>query len=160
MEITPNSTIFTKLLRKFNSLLKYQYGINQENIGLINNSNLFFILSKNTKRLRFIKYNGNLIATFRSNDGKLVFTKEGATLIKNLLPFPKMRVKILDEITSFIKKGRNLFVKHIIDFDPEIRPGSEVLVVNSKDELIATGKIIMSKRDLATFKSGVAVKIR
>ncbi|TFF89188.1 MAG: pseudouridine synthase [Promethearchaeota archaeon] len=160
MEINFDNQEFIYHLRKFYALLQYQYSIPKSNLKLINKPKTSFILSKNTNRLRFIKYQNNLIATFRSQDGNLVLTKEGAILIKELLPPPKMRVAILDEISDFIKRGRNLFVKHITKFDPELRPGSEVLVVNSNDELIAVGKIIMSKKDLITFKSGVAVKIR
>lgn len=160
MEIHQDSKIFTKLLRKFYALLQFQYGINRKKLDLLNESQFIFILSKNTDRLRFIKYKNELLATYRTNDGNLVFTEYGAKIIKDLIPIPNMRVIIPIEITSFIAKGRNLFAKHILSYDQKIRPESEVFIVDPEDNLIAVGKIIMNKDDIDSFKSGVAVKVR
>lgn len=160
MEIHQDSEIFTKLLRKFYALLQFQYGINRGKLDLLDESQLIFILSKNTDRLRFIEYKNELMATYRTNDGNLVFTEFGANIIKNLLPIPNMRVVIPAEITSYIAKGRNLFAKHILSYDPKIRPESEVFIVDPEDNLIAVGKIIMNKDDIDSFKSGLAVKVR
>lgn len=71
-----------------------------------------------------------------------------------------MRVIILTEVSEFIKKGRNVFAKHVVDADQEIRPYSEVLIVDEDDELLAVGKAIMNKKEMLTFQHGTAVKVR
>ncbi|RLI35427.1 pseudouridine synthase, partial [Candidatus Bathyarchaeota archaeon] len=43
---------------------------------------------------------------------------------------------------------------------PEIRPGDEVAVVNGEDRLLAVGKAVLSGVEMASFKSGAAVKVR
>uniref|UniRef100_UPI00260518E7 PUA domain-containing protein n=1 Tax=Thermococcus sp. TaxID=35749 RepID=UPI00260518E7 len=47
-----------------------------------------------------------------------------------------------------------------VDADPEIRPYDEVLVVNERDELLATGQTLLSGEELKVFRSGLAVKVR
>ena len=71
-----------------------------------------------------------------------------------------MRVVIPSDISEFISKGRNVFAKHILKIDNELRPESEVFIVDPDDNLIALGKLILNKNEIFQFKSGVAVKVR
>ncbi|MHA1229231.1 MAG: PUA domain-containing protein [Candidatus Helarchaeota archaeon] len=160
MEILSNSSQYYFYMRKFIALLKFQYYIDDVSIDFFKNLNLSFIFSKNTGRLKYIKSNGKIIATFRAHDGFLVLTKFGATIIKNLIEYPKLRVVIPNEISEFIAKGRNVFSKHVIEIDQELRPESEVLIVDQTDKLVGIGKLIMSPVDVKKFKTGVAVKVR
>ena len=61
---------------------------------------------------------------------------------------------------KYIRKGRNVFAKHVKDADPEIRPGSEVIIVDEEDNLLAVGKAILNGKEMIAFKSGIAVKVR
>jgi len=160
MEILPSSSEFYFYLTKFKSILQYQYHIPNDQITFFDESKLTFILSKRTNRLKYIKYRDEIISTFRYHDGFLVFTDKGASILLKNIKYPRLRVVVPDDIAEFISKGYNLFSKHVVDIDPLIRPESEIFVVNTQDEFIAVGKLIMNKRDLECFKTGVAVKIR
>jgi predicted RNA-binding protein (TIGR00451 family) len=71
-----------------------------------------------------------------------------------------MRVKVEDEPAEFAAKGNNVFAKFVVDCDLEIRPGDDVLVVNTKDELVAVGRALMNKEEMLAFKRGVAVRVK
>ncbi len=57
-------------------------------------------------------------------------------------------------------KGGSLFAKAIIDADLQIRPFDEVVIIDENDEVIASGKSIMSGIEMINATRGVAVNIR
>ncbi|MEM2146388.1 MAG: PUA domain-containing protein [Candidatus Jordarchaeaceae archaeon] len=116
--------------------------------------------SPKTGKIRFIYLSEELISTIRANDGKIALHLKGAEIILQNTKKPKLRVIILKDIVPFIIQGRSLFAKHIVEADPNIRPGDEVIVVDPDDNLIAVGKAILSEKEMRTFQTGVAVKIR
>lgn len=115
--------------------------------------------SKKTGKVKNIYHNGKLIATLRPKDGFLALGIEGAKRLVNFLR-DRYIVVVKDEVTEFIKKGRNLFSKHVLKCDQEIRPGEEVIVIDSRGNVIGVGRAILSGKEMKHFKNGVAVKIR
>jgi predicted RNA-binding protein (TIGR00451 family) len=103
---------------------------------------------------------GKLLATVRSNDGLIALTFEGAMKLRTLLPSGSFRVIASDDAARFILKGKSLFSKHVLEADPRILPGDEVLIENSKGELLAVGKAVLSGCEMGKFRRGLAVKIR
>ena len=71
-----------------------------------------------------------------------------------------MRIIVLTEISEFIKKGRNVFCKHVVEVDNNLRPLDEVIVVNQKDELLAIGRLKLPVDFITSFKTGLAVLVR
>jgi len=65
-----------------------------------------------------------------------------------------------DDAAPFIAKGGNLFARHVIAVDPEIRAGEEVLVVDSQDRLLATGTAVLAPEEMMQIKRGLAVQAR
>ena len=65
-----------------------------------------------------------------------------------------------DEVASFIENGGDVFAKHVIDADEEIRPMEEVIILNSRNEVIAVGRALLSGIEMHEFTRGVAVKVR
>lgn len=113
-----------------------------------------------TGRIRRIYSDDILLATVRASDGFFTLTKEGAERIHRL-EYPKNRVIIEDrEVGNFIKEGRSVFAKFVVDCDPEIRPYQEVIVVDKEDNLLATGKAILNADEMLAFDRGIAVKVR
>ncbi len=116
--------------------------------------------SKSTGRIRRIYHQGKLIATIRASDGFIALSIEGARRLIKQLPKPKLRVVVKKEASKFIRKGRNVFAKHVVEVDPEIRSGSEVIVVDEEDNLLAVGRAVLSSVEMMSFKRGVAVRVR
>ncbi len=115
--------------------------------------------SRNTGRIRGIFLNGELLATLRAHDGFFTMTIAGARKLKDACPAPSHRIVVTDDSAEFNLKGFNVFFKFIRSNDESIIAGNEVLVVDSRDNLVAVGKSVLSGKEIKHFKSGVAVKV-
>ncbi len=118
-----------------------------------------FSLSK-TGRLRYLYCGKERIATVRARDGLLTLSMLGAERLHSFFPAPMLRVTASDDAAPFIAKGGNLFARHVMCLDPDIRAGEEVLVVDKKDLLLATGKAVLAPEEMLQMKRGVAVLTR
>jgi uncharacterized protein with predicted RNA binding PUA domain len=113
-----------------------------------------------TKRLRYLYSGKERIATVRANDGLLTLSMLGAQRLHAHLVAPRLRVVASDDAAPFVAKGGNVFARHVIAVDPEIRAGEEVLVVDGRDRLLATGKAVLAPEEMLQINRGVAVSIR
>jgi 7-cyano-7-deazaguanine tRNA-ribosyltransferase len=118
------------------------------------------VKSRRTGKIRNVIVDGVHVLSMRASDGRFSPRIEGGRLLKGVLQYPKMRVKVEDEPAEFAAKGNNVFAKFVIDCDPEIRPGDDVLVVNTRDELAAVGRALMNCDEMRSFKRGVAVRVK
>ncbi|ASJ16784.1 tRNA-guanine(15) transglycosylase [Thermococcus chitonophagus] len=109
---------------------------------------------------RQVKLNGKRLATVRADDGLLTLGIEGAKRLHSVLPYPRMRVVVNTDAEPFARKGKDVFAKFVVFADPGIRPYDEVLIVNERDELLATGQAFLSGREMIVFQMGRAVKVR
>ena len=87
------------------------------------------------------------------------FTAAYAAFIKSK-EFRENCITVTDDAATFVKAGKSVFAKHVIKCGNNIHPGSEVIVINTMNKVIAIGKAILSKKMIKDFKSGVALKIR
>jgi predicted RNA-binding protein (TIGR00451 family) len=101
-----------------------------------------------------------LLLTLRPTNGFFTLSLFSANKIINGTPSPKLRVIVLNDISEFIKKGRNVFCKHVVDIDESLRPLDEVIVVNQNDELLGHGKLKVPVPYVKSFSNGIAVSIR
>ncbi|MDR7666117.1 PUA domain-containing protein [Methanosarcina sp. Z-7115] len=146
-----------KRLTRVRMIADYQFG---KGIG----KELFpegatFQLSR-TKRVRQVFHSGKRIATARAKDGFFTLSIEGASIIHRLLPGRKLRVVISAEAAPFVEKGKTAFIKHVVEIDPELRAGEEVLVTDEADRLLATGQLLLSPAEILALDSGAAVDVR
>jgi len=147
-------------LRKIKTICDYQFGPLITDVLFDNNNNIRIKFSKNTGRMRHIYYRENLLLNFRPTNGFFTLSLFSAKKIIKSVPKPILRVIVQNEISEFIKKGRNVFCKHIIDIDDNLRALDEVIIVNQKDELLAIGKLMFPVPYLRSFKRGIAVNVR
>ncbi|AKB76440.1 tRNA-guanine(15) transglycosylase [Methanosarcina lacustris Z-7289] len=118
-----------------------------------------FQLSR-TKRVRQVVHSGKRIATARAKDGFFTLSIEGASVVHRLLPGNRLRVVVSEEAVPFVEAGKTAFAKHVIEIDPELRAGEEVLVTDKADRLLATGQLLLSPAELLSLDSGAAVDVR
>ena len=118
-----------------------------------------FQLSR-TKRVRQVFYSGKRIATARAKDGFFTLSIEGASIVHRLLPGEKLRVVVSEDAAPFVEAGKTAFAKHIVEIDPELRAGEEVLVTDNADRLLATGQLLLSPAEILSLDSGAAVDVR
>ncbi|MFW9950678.1 MAG: PUA domain-containing protein, partial [Candidatus Thorarchaeota archaeon] len=127
------------VLRKIKAISDYQFGQITTNVLFDDDNKIRVEYSKNTGRIKHIYYNNKLILNFRPNNGLFTLSLFAALkIIRNTSP-PYLRGIVLTEISDFIRQGRNVFCKHIIDIDENLRPLDEIIVVNNEDELLGIG---------------------
>ncbi len=145
------------MLRTVRIIADYQFGVGAGKALFPDSCE--FILST-TGRIRQIIDGGKRIATLKADTGLLTLSIEGARRLHSSFSYPKLRVCVMSEVSEFIAEGKSVFAKHVVDVCDSIRPGDEVIVVNEEDELLATGKAILSAREMLEFMRGVAVETR
>ena len=143
------------------NLLIYFYGIHaRQAINYLDLSSVKFCYSRSTGRLRSIVQGSEELAFIRPSDFRLIPRIAMAMILQKVLPYPKSRVVVINEIVDDILEGHTVFSKHVIGGDPAIRPGDEVLIVNEEDKLIGVGRALISFEAMITAFMGPAVQIR
>ena len=145
-------------LEKIRSIADYQFGKDVGNSLFPNNVRV--VTSKTTGRIRYVYLNEKRLVTLRPTDGLFSLSIAGARRIIKNQRRPRLWVKVKEEAAPFIKKGRSVFAKHIVDADIEIRPMEEVIVINRNQEVLAVGRAALTGEEMKAFKNGVAVKVR
>ncbi|MCD7781613.1 MAG: tRNA guanosine(15) transglycosylase TgtA [Methanosphaera sp.] len=139
----------------------YQFGTNAGNVLFGNNpSQLTIEKSRKTHKIRHVLKDGQIIVNMRASDGFLILSDLGAKLLHENFFSPHMRVVVSEEAEEYARKGKSVFNKFVISCDENIRRNDEVLIVNSRDELLAFGKSLLSSYEINDFNNGQAIKTR
>jgi len=117
-------------------------------------------LSRRTGRVRHVYLDGALMATLRPTDGFFSLTVDGARRLSSLVRPPRFRVAVQGDVEELIRRGGNVFARHVVTADLDIRVGEEVIVTDDKDGVLAVGRALLTGREMLSFKRGVAVKVR
>jgi uncharacterized protein with predicted RNA binding PUA domain len=115
--------------------------------------------SKRTGRIKNFSIDSELFATLRK-DGQLVLTLFGARKMMRFEEFKQNCIIPKEEAIPFISEGRSLFCKHVKWCGNNIKIGSEVVVIDNDEKVLAVGRSICSSILMDKFNYGVAVKIR
>ncbi len=116
--------------------------------------------SKRTGRIRQINFGDTLIASLRPTDGLLTLTILGAERLVSGVGSLGCTVTVMDDVAEFVSKGRNVFARHVMEAGEGIRPGDEVVVLDSKGVVLAVGRALLNREEMLAFSVGVAVKTR
>ena len=152
----------------------YNVGL-QDAIQLCENST--FVMSRTNRIRNLIDAEGLHLFSPRLAEGGMSLTVEGARKLHSLrkLPTPDdftmndfsfypgqgpAWVVVDNDAEPFVNEGRNVMHGFVLACDPWIRPGETVLIVNSNGKLLAIGRSQSTSSELATFKKGIAVKVR
>ena len=118
-----------------------------------------FTYSRKTGRIKSFETNGELIGTLRS-DGGIALTILGASILMKSSGFRQNCIIPIHDALPFVSEGRSLFCKHIEWFGSNINIGSEVVVIDKKEDVLAVGKSVASQSQLRGRIGDVAVKVR
>ncbi len=127
---------------------------------LLDGKKVEMVKSARTGKIRNVIIDGVHALSMRASDGRFTLKLEGGMMLAKVLAPPKMRVVIEDEPAEFAAKGNNVFAKFVLECDDAIRPGDDVLVVDSKGRLAAVGRALMNSVEMKAFKRGVAVRVK
>ncbi len=148
-----------EILEKLRCVADYQFGKGAGK-ALFEKDKITWKRSRETGKIRYIYKDGELLLSLVPTSGFFTLTIKAAKILLESFKPPKLRVAVNADAEPFVKRGRSVFSKFVVDNDPEIRPGEEVIVVNREDELLAIGKSILAGTEFSFFKKGVAIKIR
>lgn len=147
-------------IRQVKAISDYQFGKQITDVLFENIENIHLERSRSTNKIRYIFHNDSLLLTLRPNNGFFTLSFYSANIIIKNCVSPKMRVIVLNEISEFIEKGRNVFCKHVVEVDEDLRPLDEVIVVNQNEKLLGIGRLKLPVSYVKSFSSGVAVNVR
>ena len=121
------------------------------------------ILSKapGLDRMDEVIIDGSVIATMRYDMGsgwKFVSRMQGAYRIGD--GYTKGYVVCDPSAVPFVRESKNLMAPGVVDADPDIKPGDEIIIVTAEREVIATGMARMTGPEMVAADKGMAVKTR
>jgi len=145
-------------LLKIRSIADYQFG---DSVGLqLFPDEVEILKSKGTGRIRKVLLDGELLATLKPTDGLFSLSINGARRLADGPGLDRLRVIVSDDVEEFVQSGRSVFAKHVLGASPDIRPYSEVVVMNSRGKVLACGRAVLNGEEMLRFKVGVAVRVR
>ncbi len=114
--------------------------------------------SKGTNRIRYIYRDNERICSFRVRDGYLIPSILGGEILhKNNF---SLKITVNDDADPFVRDGKTVFSKHVLDLDEGISAKDEVIIINQKGEFLGIGTAKISGKLIKEMKSGVAVATR
>lgn len=145
-------------LKRIRAIADYQFGFG---IGdALFPEDASFERSRRTGKIRFIWIGETLLSALRPTDGFLTFTIAGAERLVLSVNSLGCTVTVQDDVAEVIAQGRNVMAKHVVEAGSGIRPGDEVVVLNSKKEVQAVGRALLTAEEMLAFRTGVAVRTR
>lgn len=145
-----------------NSKEKIAYQIDAlfgKGVSLVLPNKISFIYSRKTGRIKSFVVNDELVGTLRS-DGGIALTILGASIFMHSDEFKQNCIIPIHDALPFVSEGRSLFCKHVEWFGSNINIGSEVVVIDKNDDVLAVGKSVVSQSQLRGGIGDVAVKVR
>ncbi len=158
IDVAPGERPLDMDLLRCRAVLDMQFG--KGSADVLDGRMVEFVKSRKTGKIRNVIVDGQHAFSMRAHDGRFTLKMEGARLLKDVLEPPKMRVMIEDEPSEFVAKGANVFAKFVRDCDDDIRPGDDVMIVNTKGELVAAGRALMNREEMFAFNRGIAVRVK
>ncbi len=116
---------------------------------------------KNRKgRIRNVMLDGEHILSRRHYDGFFTLKKAGARLLKESFEPPFLRTVVTDDSAEYNCQGHNVFAKFVTDMWNDLREGDETIVVDKNDEIVATARTFLTKKEVEVYDTGLAARTR
>ena len=106
--------------------------------------------------IRGVFVGGRRLLTLRPGDGMFSLSLEAARIIASVVPPPRFRVVVRGdrELTG------SVLVSDVVEVDPELRPGDEVIVVGVDGSILAVGRLKLPPAMLEGLSRGEVVRVR
>ncbi|NWF96847.1 MAG: tRNA guanosine(15) transglycosylase TgtA [Candidatus Thorarchaeota archaeon] len=144
----------TRLLK---AVFAYQWSLD---LNRLHPENFRISVSRSTGKIRQIHSEEGVLFTLVPNTGLLTPTFLGGSAMLKAGLDRRYIVAVEDDAVEFVAEGKSALARFIHYADPELRPGEEVLVTDTRGVLLGVGKALLSGRGMRAFRRGVAVSIR
>ena len=116
------------------------------------------VILSSTGRVKYVLVNGVRMLTLRPTDGFFTLSIEAGEIVRRASEPPRFRVVVRgDEVTRV--KG-SILKPIVLDIDPHLRPGDEVIVVDELDNLVGVGKLKLPPVVVKSLEKGEVVRVR
>ncbi len=122
--------------------------------------NIRIVKSKRTGKIRNVYVDDEHLVSMRAHDGLFTLKSDGARKLMKVIPYPGIRVVIENDAVEFVAQGKNVFSKFVLEMDEDLRPMDEVIIVDSMDNLVGIGQVVLVRDEAKAFQRGIAVKVR
>lgn len=147
-----------RTIRRLRAIADYQFFPGAGNALVPDDARV--LVSRNTGRVRAILGREGVMATVRASDYRLLLRIHGGLALHRIARWPSMRAIVVNEVADEIRRGGNLFARHVLYIDENLRPWDEVLIVDEDDNLCGVGRLLLSPHEVLYFTKGVAVITR
>jgi len=107
-------------------------------------------------RIREVWLDENLLLVKRPNDGLFSIGLKAAQIIVSVASKPRYRVIVKGDREL---KG-SVLARDVVEIDPNLRPGDEVIIVDADDNVIGVGRLRVSPIMLIGLEKGEIARIR
>ncbi|MCK4347731.1 MAG: tRNA guanosine(15) transglycosylase TgtA [Thermoplasmatales archaeon] len=145
-------------LERISAVADMQFGKNASKA--LFDGKIRIVKSKKTGKIRNIYCDEKHVLSMRAGDGLFTLKISGAKMLHNFFKYPKLRVTVQDDAAPFVKDGKSVFAKFVLNCDEELRPFDECIIVDKDDDLLATGRCLLNKLEMSSFNFGMAAKTR
>ncbi|MGY5860311.1 MAG: tRNA guanosine(15) transglycosylase TgtA [Candidatus Thorarchaeota archaeon] len=145
-------------LRKLRTVLMYQWGKNAGSVVDIEGIKVVF--SRSTGKIRHVTLQDEILFTVVPTTGLLIPTMEGGKALLQANIDDTYLVIMEKDAAEFVAKGKSALAKFVKSAKSNLKAGEEVLVLDEGENLLGTGKALISGQEMAIFNRGVAVQIR
>jgi len=145
-------------IRKLRALLMYQWGWNIGDIADL--EGLQVVFSRSTGKIRHVTLNNDIIFTVVPTTGLLTPTFKGGEILLHHKIDDTFIITIEKDAGEFVAQGKSALAKFVINANSNLKAGEEVLVINEEQQLLGTGRALLSGSEMLVFDRGVAVVVR
>lgn len=142
---------------RLQTVADYQFGAGA-GAALFSTGDLSIQRSRNGRPQQVFAADERLVSY--GTDGRFTLGLAGGERLRAALDAPRVRVVVGAESDPFIRDEKNAFAKFVHEVDTTVRPGDEVCIISSEDDLLGVGRAELSAEAMLDFDTGVAVKTR
>jgi 7-cyano-7-deazaguanine tRNA-ribosyltransferase len=143
---------------RIKAIATMQFGKNTPDV--LFHGTIELVKSKKTEKIRNVYCNQKHIVSMRAEDGMFTLKLAGGIRLHKKYPSPRFRIIVHDDAVSFIKDGKSVFNKFVLDGDILLRAYDECIIVDKNDQFLGVGRCLLHVSEMKSFSYGQAVKVR
>ena len=145
-------------VQRLKAVAMIQFG--KECTSALFSGNLSYVKSKKTLKIRNVYSDEDHVLSLRASDGLFTLKLVGGKRLHDHVASPRYRVIVHEDAVPFIKEGKSVFSKFVLDGDPLLRPFDECIIADKNDEFLGVGRCLLNVDEMKAFSFGQAVKTR
>lgn len=141
---------------RISQTLIYQFG--RESLALLEPVDVIAVELSTTNKVKNVYRFGKRILTRRPSDGLFALTLESGKILKEVYPFPRLRVAIKRDHVAFL--SGSVLRPSVVAIDEDLRAGDEVIIVDEDDSFLGVARLRLPPQISISLERGEVARIR